>query len=63
VKRSSTAKCDPNAVVTNEADAVFIINDNDGIGAGSNHYQLYKGDGSKGAGWPTRSAWVSFSDM
>ena len=43
--------------------AVTKINDNDGIGSGSDTYKMYKGDGSSGAGWPKLSDWVSFGDM
>nr|POE48892.1 hypothetical protein CFP56_38989 [Quercus suber] len=53
---------DPNAVVSAPA-AVTVINDNDGIGGGSNTNTPYSGDGSAGAGWPSISQWVSFSDM
>ena len=45
------------------ADAVWSINDEDGIGAGTDQYYMYWGDGSAGAGWPTRSQWVSFTEM
>jgi hypothetical protein len=45
------------------ADAVWNINDEDGIGAGSDQYTMYWGDGSAGAGWPTRDQWVSFTEM
>lgn len=53
---------DSKAVVTGAA-AVPTINNNDGIGAGSNKYKYYSGDGSTGAGWPAKSQWVSFVDM
>ena len=43
--------------------AVGSINNNDGIGAGSDTYRTYSGDGSQGAGWPTKASWVSFVDM
>lgn len=49
-------------VVTGGAQ-VTTINDNDGIGAGSDSYTMYWGDGSLGAGWPTKEQWVSFEDM
>ena len=45
------------------ADAVWTINDEDGIGAGSDSYTMYWGDGGSGAGWPTRANWVSFTEM
>lgn len=50
-------------VVANSPAAVYSINNNDGIGAGSNNYVYYSGDGSTGAGWPAMSDWVSFDDM
>nr|POE48309.1 hypothetical protein CFP56_75859 [Quercus suber] len=53
---------DPNAVVNAPA-AVTVINDNDGIGGGSNTLNPYSGDGSAAAGWPSLSDWVSFGDM
>ena len=43
--------------------AVWTINDEDGIGGGSDSYTMYWGDGSAGDGWPTRSNWVSFTEM
>lgn len=43
--------------------AVTSINDNDGIGGGSNTMTAYSGDGSSAAGWPSISQWVSFADM
>jgi len=49
-------------VVTGGA-AVTSINNQDGIGAGTDQYTLYLGDGSQGAGWPTKESWVSFEDM
>lgn len=42
---------------------VTAVNANDGIGAGTDLYTYYSGDGSTGAGWPAQSEWVSFSDM
>ena len=45
------------------ADAVWTIDDEDGIGAGSDSYTMYWGDGSADDGWPTRSQWVSFTEM
>ncbi|KAK0763278.1 hypothetical protein N5P37_004265 [Trichoderma harzianum] len=35
----------------------------DGVGAGSDTYTMYWGDGSTGAGWPAQSRWVSFQTM
>ncbi|CRG91587.1 hypothetical protein PISL3812_08637 [Talaromyces islandicus] len=43
--------------------AVTAVNPDDGIGAGTDAYTQYSGDGSTGAGWPDISAWVSYSDM
>ena len=43
--------------------AVSSINNQDGIGAGSDTYKTYSGDGSLQAGWPTKAQWVSFEDM
>ncbi|KAL1617668.1 hypothetical protein SLS54_007672 [Diplodia seriata] len=43
--------------------AVNSINNKDGIGAGSDSYIFYRGDGSTGAGWPSKAKWVSFEDM
>lgn len=48
--------------VTNGA-AVKTVNDNDGVGAGTDTYKQYNGDGSTAAGWPSQSQWVSFEDM
>ncbi|KAL1625209.1 hypothetical protein SLS56_007404 [Neofusicoccum ribis] len=49
-------------VVTGGA-AVDAINNQDGIGGGSDSYTMYWGDGSTGAGWPSEDSWVSFEDM
>ncbi|PQE14038.1 glycoside hydrolase protein [Rutstroemia sp. NJR-2017a BBW] len=43
--------------------AVTTINNQDGVGAGSDSYTLYLGDGSDHAGWPHKENWVSFEDM
>ncbi|GAD98869.1 hypothetical protein PMAA_009950 [Paecilomyces variotii No. 5] len=43
--------------------AVTSINDNDGIGGGTDSYTMYWGDGSAAAGWPSIDQWVSFEDM
>ncbi|PQE08386.1 glycoside hydrolase protein [Rutstroemia sp. NJR-2017a WRK4] len=43
--------------------AVTTINNQDGIGAGSDSYTMYWGDGSDTAGWPHKEDWVSFEDM
>jgi hypothetical protein len=43
--------------------AVTSINNQDGIGAGSDYYNFYSGDGSQQAGWPTKAQWVSFENM
>ncbi|QKX59671.1 uncharacterized protein TRUGW13939_06811 [Talaromyces rugulosus] len=42
---------------------VTAVNADDGVGAGTDSYSYYTGDGSTGAGWPDQSKWVSFSDM
>lgn len=47
-------------VVSNSAVAVSSINNNDGVGAGTDSYTLYCGSGSA---FPKKSAWVSFVDM
>ena len=49
--------------VSNGNVAVTTINDNDGIGAGSDTYTQYNGDGTTGDGWPAKTQWVSFVDM
>ncbi|OJD38865.1 glycoside hydrolase [Diplodia corticola] len=43
--------------------AVFSINNKDGVGAGADSYTFYRGDGSAGAGWPSKDKWVSFENM
>lgn len=40
--------------VTNSAFAVTAINPNDGVGAGTDAYNFYSGDGST---WPDVSTW------
>lgn len=37
--------------------AVTSINDNDGIGGGTDSYTMYWGDGSAADGWPTIDQW------
>lgn len=37
--------------------AVTTVNGSDGIGAGSNTYTFYSGDGSVAAGWPALDDW------
>lgn len=59
---TSYFKRDSSATVTGAA-AVTYINNYDGIGAGSEVYNYYSGDGSTGNGWPSKSHWVSFADM
>jgi hypothetical protein len=49
--------------VTISVDAVWTINNYDGIGNGVDQYTMYWGDGSSANGWPKRSKWVSFIDM
>jgi hypothetical protein len=43
--------------------AVSAVVNNDGIGAGTDKYVQYSGDGSTGDGWPDISQWASFTDM
>jgi hypothetical protein len=62
-KPTKTVKRATGGWVQNGNVAVWNINDYDGIGAGSDSYTMYWGDGSTGAGWPPRSRWVSFIDM
>lgn len=60
---NSNSKRSTGEVVTGGA-AVTSINNNDGIGAGSDTYvETYEGDGSTSDGWPAKSEWVSFVDM
>ncbi|CZS99762.1 uncharacterized protein RAG0_08082 [Rhynchosporium agropyri] len=47
----------------NGAEAVWNINNEDGIGEGSDTYRQYWGDGGPEAGWPAKSQWVSFRAM
>jgi hypothetical protein len=63
VSKRHISERDTGGQVQIAADAVWSINDEDGIGAGSDVYNMYWGDGSAGAGWPTRSQWVSFTEM
>ncbi|KAH8706017.1 hypothetical protein BGW36DRAFT_285615 [Talaromyces proteolyticus] len=42
---------------------VTAVNAEDGVGAGTDSYTYYTGDGSTGAGWPAASSWVSFNEM
>jgi hypothetical protein len=37
--------------------AVTAVNPDDGVGAGTDVYNMYSGDGSAGAGWPDVSSW------
>lgn len=43
--------------VTNPNLAVYTVNDYDGIGAGTDSYTFYSGDGSTADGWPDQSQW------
>jgi hypothetical protein len=63
VSKRRASERDTGGWVQIAADAVWSINDEDGIGAGTDQYNMYWGDGSAGAGWPTRSQWVSFTEM
>lgn len=49
--------------VSSTALQVTAVNADDGVGAGSDVYNYYQGDGTTGSGWPDVSAWASFSDM
>lgn len=42
---------------------VTTIQNDDGIGSGSDSYIQYSGDGTYQDGWPARGRWVSFEDM
>ena len=42
---------------------VNTIQNNDGVGSGSDSYTQYNGDGTYRDGWPARGRWVSFVDM
>ena len=54
---------DDSSATVNPPAAVGSINNDDGIGAGSNTYTFYQGDGTPSSGWPSQSQWVSFVDM
>ena len=43
--------------VTASGLAVTTINDEDGIGAGTDSYTFYQGDGTTAAGWPSTDDW------
>ncbi|MCJ1310549.1 hypothetical protein MMC25_004214 [Agyrium rufum] len=47
-------------VVSNGGVAVYSINDNDGVGAGSDSYTLYLGNGNT---FPQKNRWASFNNM
>lgn len=49
--------------VTNGQLAVTSIVNDDGVEPGMDAYTFYSGDGTTGAGWPAKSAWISFEDM
>ncbi|CEJ90125.1 hypothetical protein VHEMI05929 [[Torrubiella] hemipterigena] len=42
---------------------VGTINNQDGIGSGTDSYKYYSGDGTTGQGWPGKDKWVSFENM
>ena len=50
------------AVPTVVSNSTSASNTTSASGAGSTVYTFYKGDGSVGAGWPDKSAWVSDFD-
>ena len=60
---SSGSATDTNTVAVSNSNAVTSINDSDGIGAGSDTYNFFQGDGSTNDGWPATTSWVSFADM
>ncbi|KAJ5949549.1 hypothetical protein N7454_001133 [Penicillium verhagenii] len=39
--------------------AVYTVNDYDGVGSGTDSYTFYSGDGSVAAGWPAKSQWFN----
>lgn len=45
-----------NEFVSN-GNAVYSVNDYDGIGSGTDTYKFYSGDGSTAAGWPAKGQW------
>lgn len=47
--------------VTNDALAVPIVNNQDGILI--DYYTPYSGNGSTDDGWPAKEKWISFMDM
>uniref|UniRef100_A0A093VS14 Uncharacterized protein n=1 Tax=Talaromyces marneffei PM1 TaxID=1077442 RepID=A0A093VS14_TALMA len=49
--------------VTATSLVVPSINDKDGIGAGTDSYTFYQGDGTAADGWPSIDDWVSFREM
>jgi hypothetical protein len=63
VNKTRHATRDTGEWVQISVDAVWTINDYDGIGDGIDQYIMYWGDGSAGDGWPTRDQWVSFDNM
>jgi hypothetical protein len=52
------ARATTGETVTNSNIAVYTTNINDGIGGGTDSYTFYSGDGSTGAGWPSKSKWL-----
>ncbi|KAK9445020.1 glycoside hydrolase [Metarhizium brunneum] len=40
-----------------------VNNIKDGVGGGDDSYNMYWGDGSTSAGWPSKSRWISFEDI
>lgn len=49
--------------VDNSRLVVNTIENEDGVGSGSDSYIQYNGDGSYQDGWPARGRWASFVDM
>ena len=60
---SSGSATDTNTAAVTNSNAVTSVNDSDGIGAGTDTYNFYQGDGSTNDGWPATISWVSFADM
>lgn len=59
---STTASATATPSVTG-ANAVTVVNNNDGGVSRGDTYTFYQGDSSQAAGWPSVSQWTSFSTM
>ena len=60
---SGGSATDTNTAAVTNSNAVTSVNDSDGIGAGTDTYNFYQGDGSTNDGWPATISWVSFGEM